>query len=78
MLDQCEVKLKKKPHCDLRQKMKKHRADRETRLTAMMQPATEGGGDRQGVALSNVLGKKRDSAVESAVIGETDQSIGKT
>ena len=51
VLDQCAVKLKRKLHCDLRQKMKKNRAGRETRLTAMMQPATEEGGGREGAAL---------------------------
>ena len=76
--EQCAAKLKKKLHCDLRQKMKKHRAGRETRLTAMMQPATEEGGGREGAALSNGLGMKRDGAVDSAVIRETDQSTGKT
>ena len=78
MLDQCAAKLKKKLHCDLRQKMKKHRAGREARLTAMMQPATEEGGGREGATLSNGLKKNRDGAVDSAVIRETDQSTGKT
>ena len=32
MSDECAAKLKKKLHCDLRQKMMKNRADRETRL----------------------------------------------
>ena len=78
MLDQCAVELKRKLHCDLRQKMKKNRAGRETRLTAMMQPATEEGGGREGAALSNGLRKKRDGAVDSAVITEVDQSTGET
>ena len=78
VLDQCAVKLKRKLHCDLRQKMKKNRAGKETRLTAMVQPATEGGGGREGAALSNGLRKKRDDAVDSAVIRETDQTTGKT
>ena len=77
-MEQCAAKLKKKLHCDLRQKMKKHRAGRETRLTAMMQPAAEEGGGREGAAISNGLRKKRDGAVDSAVIRETDQSTGKT
>ena len=58
--------------------MKMNRADRETRLTAMMQPATEEGGGREGVALSNGLRKKRDDAVDSAIIREVDQRTGKT
>ena len=59
VLDQCAAKLKKKLQCDLRQRMKKNRAGRETRLTAMMQPTTEEGGDREGAALSNGLRKKK-------------------
>ena len=78
MLDQCATKLKKKLHCDLRQKMKKNRVGRETRLADMMQPTTEEGGGRQGAALSNGLRKKRDGAMDSAVIREVDQSTGKT
>jgi ribonuclease HI len=78
VLDQSAVELKRKLHCDLRQKMKKNRAGRETRLTAMMQPATEEGGGREGAALSNGLRKKRDGAVDSAVITEVDQSTGES
>ena len=78
MLEQCAAKLKKKLHCDLRQKMEKHRAGRETRLTATMQPAAEEGGGREGAALSNGLRKRRDGAVDSAMTRETDQSTGKT
>ena len=77
VLDQCAAKLKKKLPCDLRQKMEKHRAGRETRPTAMMQPTTEEGGDREGATISNGLRKKRDGVVDSAVIRETDQSTGK-
>ena len=78
MLDQCAAKLKKKLHCDLRQKMEKQRAGRETRLTTMMQPTAEEGGDREGVALDNGLRKKRDGVVDSAVIREVEQGTGKT
>ena len=65
MLDQCAAKLKKKLRCDLRQQMKNHRAGSETRLTAVMQPATEEGSGKEGAA---VLRKKRDGAVDSDVI----------
>ena len=44
----------------------------------MVQPATKDGGSREGVALHNVLRTKRDAAVDSAVIREIDQHIGKT
>ena len=63
---------------DLRQKTKKHMAGRETKLTTMMQPTTEGGGGREGAALTNGLRKKRDGDVDSAMIRKADQSIGKT
>ena len=78
VLDRRASKLKKKLHCDLRQKMKKNMTGRETRLTAMMQPATEEGGGREGAALSNGLRMKRDGAVDSAIIREVDQSTGKS
>ena len=58
--------------------MKKQRAGRETRLTTMMQPTAEEGGGREGAALSNGLRKKRDGAVDSAVIREEVQGTGKT
>ena len=77
VLDQCVASLKKRLHCDLRQKMKKQRAGRETRLAAMMQPAAEGGGGREGAALSNGLRIKRDGAVDSAVIREEEKGTGK-
>ena len=76
VLDRCAVKLNRKLHCDLRQKMKKNRACRETRLTAIMQPATLEGGGREGAAPSNGLGMKRGGAVDSEVIREVDQSTG--
>ena len=75
VLDQCAAKLKKKLHCGLRQKMKKNIAGRETRLTTMMQPATEEDGDRGGAALSNGLRKTRDGAVDSAVIREVESAL---
>ena len=36
----------------------------------MMEPASEDGGGRDGATLSNAHGKKRDGAVDSAVIRE--------
>ena len=43
----------------------------------MMQPATEEVGGREGAAIGNGLGMKRDGAVDSAIIREVDQSTGK-
>jgi hypothetical protein len=62
--------LRSELHCDLRQQMKKQRIGRGVRLTRMMEPATEEGGGREGAALTNVQRKRRDRAVDSAVIRE--------
>ena len=70
MLEKRAHELRSKLHGDLRQRMKKQRASRGLRLTRMMEPASEGGGDREGAALSNAQRKKRDRAVDSAVIRE--------
>jgi len=78
VLDQCAAELKKKLHCDLRRKMKKQRAGRETRLTTMMQPTAEEGGGREGAALSNGLREERGGPVDSAVVRVEEQGTGKT
>jgi hypothetical protein len=70
VLEKRAQELRSKLHGDLRQRMKKQRAGRGVRLTRMMEPASEDGGDREGAALSNAQRKKRDGAVGSAVIRE--------
>ena len=52
--------------------MKKNIAGRETRLTVVIQPATEEGGGRGGGST------KQWAQKEEGVIRETDQSTGKT
>ena len=42
----------------------------------MMKPASEDGGDREGAALTNAQRKKRDGAVDSAVIREEAEEAG--
>ena len=59
VFDQCAARLKKQLHCDLREEMNAQRAGKGTRLTTMMQPTTEGGGDREGATMSNRPKKKR-------------------
>ena len=56
--------------------MKKQRAGRGVRLTRMMEPASEEGGGREGAALTNALRKRRDGAVDSAVIREEEGEAG--
>ena len=62
--------LRSKLHGDLRQRMEKQRAGRGAKLTRMVEPASEDGGGREGAALSNAQRKRRDGAVDSAVIRE--------
>ena len=62
--------LRSELHCDLRQQMKRQRIGRGVRLTMMMEPATEEGGGREGAALTNAQRKRRNGAVDSAVIRE--------
>ena len=68
--------LRSKLHGDLRQQMEKQRAERGTRLTRMMQPISEEGSGREGAALTNALRKRRDGAVDSAVIREEGGETG--
>ena len=63
-------------HGDLRQQMKKHRVGRGVRLTRMMEPASEEGGGREGAALTNAQRKRRNGAVDSAVIREEANTPG--
>ena len=62
------AKLRSKLHGDLRQQMKKQRAGREVKLTRMMELVSEEEGDREGATLVNALRKRREGAVDSAVI----------
>ena len=70
VLEKRAAKLRSKLHGDLRQQLKKQRAGREVKLTRTMEPASEEGGGREGAALANALRKRRDGAVDSAVIRE--------
>ena len=76
MLEKKAAKLRSRLHGGLRQQMKKQRAGREAKLTRMMEPASEEGGGRKGAAISNGLRRRRDGAVDSAVIREEASEAG--
>ena len=78
VLEKRAQELRSKLHGDLRQRMKKQRAGRGVRLTRMTEPTSEDGGGREGAALSNAQRKKRDGAVDSAVIREEAGETGST
>ena len=46
------------------------------RLTRMMKPASEEGGGREGAAIAKALRRRRDGAVDSAVIREEEGEAG--
>ena len=76
VLEKRAKELRSKLHGDLRQRMKKQRAGRGMKLTRMMEPSSEDGGGREGAALSNALRKRRDGAVDSAVVREVEDEAG--
>ena len=63
-------------HGDLRQQIKKQRAGRGVRPTRMTEPTSEEGGGREGAAITNALRRRRDGAVDSAVIREEEGEAG--
>ena len=69
-LEKRVAKLRSKLHGDLRQQMKKQRAGREVQLTRMTEPTSVAGGGREGTAQTNELRKRRNVAIDSAVIRE--------
>ena len=76
VLEKRAHKLRSKLHGELRQRIKKQGAGRGVRLTRMMEPTEEDGGGREGAALSNAQRKRRDGAVDSAVIREEEGETG--
>ena len=71
-LEKRAEKLRRKLHGDLRKQMKNQRAGREVKLANMMQ--ADGGG-REGAAIANAMRRRRDGAVDIAVIREEEQDI---
>ena len=68
VLEKRATGLRSELHGDLRQQMKKQMVERGVRPPKMMEPASEEGGDRDGAALTNAQMKRRDGAVDGAVI----------
>ena len=70
MREKRAAKLRSRLHGDLRQQMEEQRAGRGVKLTRVAEPASEEGEGREGATLTNGLRKRRDGAVDSAVIRE--------